>query len=179
MRRVTMCIAAAVLALAGPAAGSAQAVIPQGPAVKATYVPLDNHVIPRPTKAGAGWGADADRWNYRSYDGMTTWVSPNNRARLVMQHDGNFVVYVDGVAKWATYTSVNPNDRNDWQIAVWQEDGNLVVYKVNLATDARRAVWQSGTSGRGMLLAIQDDCNVVIYSGSGQPLWQTGTNVCS
>lgn len=176
MRRVMMCVAAAVLALAGPGAGSAQAEIPQGPAVKATYVPLANRVIQRPATPGAGWGAGPDRWNYRSYDGMTSWVSPNSRARLVMQQDGNFVLYVDGRAAWATNT-LDPNP-DVWQIAVWQEDGNLVVYNV-VRGGTPRPLWESRTSGRGMYLAIQDDCNVVIYSESWQPLWHTGTNVCS
>ncbi|MHA7957869.1 hypothetical protein ACX9I7_08935 [Streptomyces sp. L500] len=89
----------------------------------------------------------------------------SDTARLVMQSDGNLVVYDEfNRARWASNT-VN----SGWR-AVFQEDGNFVVY-----TRSGRAVWNSGTAGHpGSRLAVQDDGNVVIYDGS-QAIWNTRT----
>jgi hypothetical protein len=60
-------------------------------------------------------------------------VSSNGLYRAVMQHDGNFVVYNEDKAIWASKT-YGKGDR-----VVLQYDGNLVVY------DGTRATWSSGT----------------------------------
>ncbi|MFI1970516.1 hypothetical protein [Streptomyces cinnamoneus] len=90
----------------------------------------------------------------------------SDTARLVMQSDGNLVIYDEfGVARWATGT-VNQG----WR-AAFQTDGNFVVY-----TRSGRAVWASNTAGHpGSRLAVQDDGNVVIYDGS-QAIWSSRTN---
>jgi len=54
---------------------------------------------------------------------------------------------------------------NPYGTLVFQTDGNFVEY-----VDGR-ARWNSGTSGRGAVLAFQSDGNIVIYSASGKPLW--------
>ncbi|MDT0447854.1 hypothetical protein [Streptomyces hesseae] len=89
----------------------------------------------------------------------------SDTAQLVMQTDGNLVVYDEfGRARWDSRT-VN----SGWR-AVFQEDGNFVVY-----TRSGKAVWWSGTAGHpGSRLAVQDDGNVVIYDGS-QAIWNTRT----
>ncbi|MFF4160696.1 hypothetical protein [Streptomyces sp. NPDC001678] len=89
----------------------------------------------------------------------------SDTAQLVMQSDGNLVVYDEfGRARWDSKT-VN----SGWR-AVFQEDGNFVVY-----TRSGKAVWNSGTAGHpGSRLAVQDDGNVVIYDGS-QAIWNTRT----
>lgn len=94
--------------------------------------------------------------------------SPNGRHRLVMQGDGNLVLYrANGKPKWATGT-----DGRQIGAAYMQGDGNLVLY------DAAGAVWASGTHGNpGAHLVLQDDGNLVIYHPQGHPLWATGTNV--
>ncbi len=52
-----------------------------------------------------------------------------------------------------------------------QTDGNLVLYGPSSSV-----VWASGTNGHpGARLVIQNDGNLVIYSGS-TPLWATGTS---
>lgn len=57
-----------------------------------------------------------------------------------------------------------------------QTDGNLVIYE----EVRRRAIWSTDTAGNpGAFLAIQEDGNVVIYTGSGTPIWATGTDVRS
>ncbi|MDO0925309.1 protein kinase [Streptomyces sp. TG1A-8] len=87
------------------------------------------------------------------------------RAKLIMQSDGNLVVYdEDGKARWASRTSGTGLQ------AVFQEDGNLVVYD----GDAK-PVWASRTSGHpGAVLSLLNDGNVVIRQG-GEVVWQTGT----
>lgn len=64
---------------------------------------------------------------------------------LVMQRDGNLVLYTTGAPGtgrhtcWATHTDRNPGSR-----AVYQADGNLVVYNSSGA-----ATWASGTQNKG------------------------------
>ncbi|GHG61484.1 hypothetical protein [Streptomyces griseocarneus] len=90
----------------------------------------------------------------------------SNTARLVMQTDGNLVIYDEfNRARWATGTV-----GQGWR-AVFQTDGNFVVY-----TRSNRAVWASNTDGHpGSRLVVQDDGNVVIYDGS-RAIWASGTN---
>ncbi|GAA0393381.1 hypothetical protein [Streptomyces luteireticuli] len=92
-----------------------------------------------------------------------SWSS--DTATLVMQTDGNLVVYDEfGRARWDAST-VN----RGWR-AVFQTDGNFVVY-----TRSGQAAWNSKTAGHpGSRLAVQDDGNVVIYDGS-QAIWNTRT----
>lgn len=92
--------------------------------------------------------------------------SANGQYDLVMQDDGNLVLYrVNGPALWATGT-------NGIAIrhAVMQHDGNLVLY--DYAGGAR---WASGTHGNpGAVLHVQCDGNVVIYKPN-VPVWATNT----
>ncbi|MGV9563816.1 hypothetical protein [Streptomyces sp. NPDC003480] len=86
-------------------------------------------------------------------------------AHLVMQSDGNLVIYDEnGHARWASNTSGAGNR------AVFQEDGNLVVYN-----SSNQTLWSSGTAGHnGAELVLQDDGNVVISQG-GAALWSSRT----
>ena len=96
-------------------------------------------------------------------------TSCDGRFQLVMQADGNLVMYQHGVgAVWATGTHGHGATR-----ATMQDDGNLVLY-----TAANHAVWASGTHGQpGAALAVQSDGNLVIY-GVGRALWASGTAEC-
>lgn len=93
--------------------------------------------------------------------------SANGRALLVMQGDGNLVVYEyfnsgGRTALWATGTDGNPGAR-----AVMQGDGNLVVYRKD-----NRPIWASNTNGNpGSHLAMQDDGNLVVYRPDRRPIW--------
>ena len=94
-------------------------------------------------------------------------TSSNGRYRLVMQADGNFVLYrvSDGRALWAA------NTMGSGKFAIMQTDGNLVVYDL-----ANRALWASGTHGRpGSFLVMQSDGNAVVYQPN-VAVWATGTN---
>jgi hypothetical protein len=90
-------------------------------------------------------------------------ISPNRRYRLVMQGDGNLVLYEGGKALWYTGTQGNGVS------AVMQADGNLVVYRAGVA------LWSSGTNGfDGGFFTLQDDGNTVIYQ-LGHPVWSRFT----
>jgi hypothetical protein len=95
--------------------------------------------------------------------------SCDGRFMLIMQTDGNLVLYQDGVALWNTGT-----EGQDVAYMIMQEDGNLVVYDTSEA-----AVWNSQTDGyEGAYLAIQDDGNLVIYLGKPavqNAVWNSGT----
>jgi hypothetical protein len=95
-------------------------------------------------------------------------VSNNGWFRLVMQGDGNLVIYrtMTGQALWASNTVGQPNN-----YAVMQGDGNFVVYTAQGA-----AQWASGTNGRpGAWVVMQDDGNLVVYDASNHPLWASNT----
>ncbi|TQF03179.1 hypothetical protein E6W39_14155 [Kitasatospora acidiphila] len=94
----------------------------------------------------------------------------SGHTRLVMQPDGNLVLYSlkTGQSLWSTKTYNNPGA---W--ATMQTDGNLVVYKP--LTDANgnptyptpgtaaNTLWSSATPGNsGAKAVVQDDCNFVI-----------------
>ncbi|MGF1646520.1 MAG: hypothetical protein ACFCVF_06330 [Kineosporiaceae bacterium] len=89
-------------------------------------------------------------------------VSPARSHRVVVQADGNVVLYGPGNAvRWASRTSGTGNR------LVMQGDGNLVVY-----TTAGRAAWNSGTSGNpGARAVLQDDGNFVVYRPDGRAVW--------
>ncbi len=94
-------------------------------------------------------------------------VSCDGRFSLVMQGDGNLVLYGPFGAMWHTYTH-----GNNGASAVFQGDGNLVVYSA-----WGTPLWYSGTHGNSnATLAVQDDGNLVIYASNGTPLWASGTH---
>ena len=90
------------------------------------------------------------------------------RFRLIMQSDGNLVLYrlSDYKAIWYSNTA------NSGAYAIMQYDGNFVVYTVNNV-----AKWSSQTYGRPVnYLMVQDDGNLVIYSvGSNTAQWASNT----
>jgi hypothetical protein len=92
-------------------------------------------------------------------------LSCDGKHELIMQNDGNLVLYHLGVATWSSRTNGTPS-----RFAVMQGDGNLVVYEFG-----GHPTFSTGTSGHdGAHLAIQDDGNLVIYQGS-TAIWNTGT----
>jgi hypothetical protein len=113
--------------------------------------------------------------------------SPNGRFRAVMQTDGNFVIYDQSNAIWATGTQGKALP--EYRLAV-QPDGNLVIYgtsasDVNLggwgicpANSMCIGTWASGTYGRGSTpytLKMQDDGNLVLYDSTSSAVWASGT----
>jgi hypothetical protein len=91
--------------------------------------------------------------------------SCDNAHRLVMQGDGNLVLYHGKSALWASKT-VGSGAR----MLAMQGDGNLVAYGAE-----GTVAWQSHTSGHpGAHLAVQTDGNLVLYAGS-TAIWNTKT----
>jgi hypothetical protein len=94
-------------------------------------------------------------------------VSSNGRYRLIMQGDGNLVLYSLQHALWSTRTN-----HKGGRFVVMQGDGNLVLYN-----SSGRSVWNSNTDGHpGARLLMQNDGNLVIYNSSGKAIWSTGTD---
>lgn len=93
-------------------------------------------------------------------------TSPNGKYTLVMQTDGNIVVYASGSrVLWQSATNGRPGAR-----LVLQGDGNLVAYGAD-----NKAVWHTDTWGAsGGRLVLQDDGNAVLYTAGGTPMWFTG-----
>ena len=86
------------------------------------------------------------------YEGETL-KSPNGQYKLILQNDGNLVLYDGSKAIWSTGTQ-----RKQGRKLVMQSDGNLVLYGI------RGPVWATNTSGnQGAYLKIQNDGNLVIY----------------
>ena len=82
-------------------------------------------------------------------------LSGDEKYQLILQGDGNLVLYAQRKALWASWTV----DKGGVRL-VMQADGNLVLYDKNW-----KAVWNSGTPGKGeSSLYIQNDGNLVIYN---------------
>lgn len=92
-------------------------------------------------------------------------TTPDGRYRLVLQTDGNLVLYGSRGALWSSGTYGKKTAS-----LIAQPDGNLVLYN----TDGY-PIWASGTYGAGYsTLVMQTDGNLVLY-GSGRPVWSSGT----
>ncbi|MFJ7248227.1 hypothetical protein ACIQWA_26840 [Kitasatospora sp. NPDC098652] len=117
LRHTALAAATAALALAGTVAttGTAQAALEQGNGYKAIYD--DEPLYP-------GWHLDS----------MTT--------RVIMQPDGNFVVYQNDGSGQFTKVTYASNTVGCGYKAVMQSDGNLVVYSANGGV-----CWSLGTAG--------------------------------
>lgn len=84
--------------------------------------------------------------------------------RVVLQGDGNLVLYKKGDPRWASHTVGSGANR-----LVLQGDGNLVLYRNG------KPVWASHTVGSGAnRLVMQGDGNLVLYN-DGRPKWATHT----
>lgn len=92
-------------------------------------------------------------------------ASCDGRFHLVMQGDGNLVLYKGSLVLWHTGTHGRGGQR-----AVMQGDGNFVLY-----TAANVPLFHTGTHGRASAsLRLQDDGNLVVYQGV-TPLWSSRT----
>ena len=101
------------------------------------------------------------------------WWTQGKYTRLVMQPDGNLVVYrnSDGKGIWSSGTYGHAG-----AYAYMQSDGNLVVYKSGGGPSTGGAGWSTGTYGHSGAHAImQNDGNFVVYSSGGTALWSSGT----
>jgi nucleoid-associated protein YgaU len=92
-------------------------------------------------------------------------TSPNGAYSVILQDDGNLVLYAGETAVWSTETNGQPVVR-----AEVQEDGNFVLYTED------KPVWHSDTKGaKDVRLILQDDRNLVLYGFDG-PAWSSETH---
>ncbi|TDW24243.1 hypothetical protein [Kribbella kalugense] len=86
--------------------------------------------------------------------------SKNGVYALLMQTDGNAVLYKGKSAVWSTVTHRKASS------LIMQRDGNLVVIS------GRTVVWASGTSGStNSTLLVQNDSNLVLYNTRKKAVW--------
>jgi len=123
--------------------------------------------IPDPTSGGGGTtGGCGEMAANVSLAANQSLASCNGDYSLIMQGDGNLVLYQGSTPLWASNTPGSGADK-----AIMQGDGNFVLY-----TSSGTPVWASNTAGNtGAYLSVQNDGNVVVYSTAGAVLWSTGT----
>jgi hypothetical protein len=125
---------------------------PSAPAAPAT---------PAPTASVAGDTLQSGQ----TLAGGQSITSADGRFRLVMQTDGNAVLYQSARVLWSSRTAGVAGAR-----LVMQGDGNLVIYD-----SSNRPRWASNTPGRaGARFVLQSDGNAVVYVNS-TPVWATNT----
>lgn len=93
--------------------------------------------------------------------------SPDKRYALLLQSDGNLVLYAPGYrVLWHSRTQIVGSAR-----LILQNDGNLVLYDAN-----SRAHWHTYTgSTRADRLILQSDGNLVLYDSSFKFYWNSST----
>lgn len=92
-------------------------------------------------------------------------LSEDGRFVLMLQTDGNLVLYTYGRTLWWSGTS-GPASH-----AIMQEDGNFVVYRPDGSTN-----WHSHTGGEGLsTFVVQHDGNIVLYDTNLQATWVSGS----
>lgn len=102
-------------------------------------------------------------------------VSGNGDLKLMLQNDGNIVLYLilvdgnSGYPLWSTNTGGKPIS-----FFIMQGDGNLVAYDKYSKPYWDSKTTKSGASGRTLI--VQDDWNLVIYErGLSRAAWDSGT----
>jgi len=92
-------------------------------------------------------------------------TSPDGRYRLILQEDGNLVLYSGSNAVWYSHS-----DGIAVKELVMQHNGELVLYKYD-----GKPAWSSRTRGdTSTFVVMQNDGNLVIYD-KGKPIWYTNT----
>lgn len=96
-------------------------------------------------------------------------VSSNGWYQLIMQNDGNLVIYDKaGNARWSSKTPIGAAAR-----LIMQNDGNAVVYR----NSNNAVLWSSGTANSGgNRITMQNDGNLVIYTAANAAVWASASN---
>lgn len=104
-------------------------------------------------------------------NGQSTIISPNGTTELVIQTDGNLVLYKNGKSIWASGTAGSGADN---QLKM-EPSGSLVLYSNG------KVVWSSiSVVGIGLnyYLSVQDDGNMIVYANTTNgalEIWATNT----
>jgi len=95
------------------------------------------------------------------------WSSADGRVFLLLQGDGNLVLYGPSGSSTLPLWSTQTYGDDVW--AVMQHDGNFVVYDGDST-----ALWnsESWTGDSGSTVKVQDDGKLVIYDSGLNPVWQ-------
>ncbi|GAB2706322.1 glycoside hydrolase domain-containing protein [Kitasatospora kifunensis] len=145
------------------------------------HVQDDGNVVLYDANNGPVWSTDAYKVpsTFNTGQGLAPgrWAE-NALTRVVVQADGNFVIYRkrDGAVLWTPNTFGNPG-----AYLTMQADGNLVLYRKGGSSTSGGALWSSNTFGNPGAYALnQDDGNFVVYKQGGGPssggaLWWTST----
>lgn len=91
-------------------------------------------------------------------------ASCDGRFVLVMQYDGNLVLYQGDVPLWSSET--------------WGTDGNVArLLDGNVTVEGPQSgiLWTTFTSAPDAFLAVQDDGNLVVYRPDLTPIWSSKT----
>jgi len=102
--------------------------------------------------------------------------SSNGVYKAVYQSDGNFVVYHGSKATWASSTC---NKQPPADYLALQSDGKLQILSMPVAnTPSRGVLWQNSMKASSSVrrLSMQNDGNLVEYTGTATVIWATGTN---
>lgn len=96
-------------------------------------------------------------------------VTASNKAfQLVMQRDGNLVIYhLDAQGERSIPTWASNTTGNSAAQARLQDDGNLVVYRA----DGTTPVWASNTANRGGANLELGDDGALVLTLAGQAVW--------
>lgn len=97
--------------------------------------------------------------------GGTLW-SKNHKYKLVMQNDGNLVLYAAGSPDRDLWASKTKDCGLHPRVCLMQSDGRLVVYD-----DNGKPLWDSGTSVRDSILVVQNDGNLVVDGPARKGIW--------
>ena len=94
---------------------------------------------------------------------------------LIMQRDGNFVVYTspDFSPVNAQWSSNSTGQGQQPFRLIMQDNGNLLICDVN-----NRQIWSTHTAGKGVkphYLVMQIDRSLVLYDGHHQSIWASNT----
>jgi YD repeat-containing protein len=93
-------------------------------------------------------------------------TSPNSQYAVVLQTDGNLVLYSTTGALWSTNTG-----SSQAALLFMQSNGDLVLFNPNTTTSA----WDAKVTYPNSYAVIQDDGNFVIYDASNIARWATNT----
>ncbi len=96
--------------------------------------------------------------------------SSDGRLSLLMQADGNLVLYFSPFGTWNTPVWASNTTGHGGAWAIMQDDGNFVVYDAGGAP-----LWATATGPKGSVFSVQSDGNLVVYDAGGAPLWSSNT----
>ncbi|WP_246070392.1 hypothetical protein [Paenibacillus kobensis] len=125
------------------------------------------------------WQDDGNFVIYRTYNGKSMWSSSTNGKganQFIFQSDGNLVIYSN--TKVVYQNVYEYAYRFDPFTGTYAWGWGYTLKPVVVTTTTPVAIWASNTGGTGAgnTLVMQDDGNLVIYNATGKALWSSGTN---